>query len=85
MLYPIKKVKEEWAKLHAKLDAAQNELVQQRENHLTHIQASSEAQVKLLEKVSETLSGVRLDLKEQTGFIQAMSMSPRRARAAAKK
>jgi hypothetical protein len=62
-----------------KLSAIHAELTAQRENHLTHIEAHGKEQVDLLGKMCASLEGVRLDLKEQTGFIQAMAILPKAA------
>jgi hypothetical protein len=70
LMYPIRAIKKEWAGLREKLDATQAELVQQRENHLTHIQENGEAQVNLLEKVADTLSLMHLDQKETLGMLR---------------
>jgi hypothetical protein len=65
-----------------KLSAIHAELIAQRENHLTHIEAHGKEQVELLGKACAALDGVRLDLKEQTGYLRAVSPvpAPRRKR-----
>jgi hypothetical protein len=85
MTYPFRFIMKEWKALKSSLADVHSELTQQRSNHLEHIQAGGEKQVELLTKVCDTLDGVRLDLKEQTGFIQGLTLSPRRAKAYTKK
>ncbi len=71
IMWPIRKVKKEWASLRDAVASTQAELVLQRTNCLTTLSHQGEEQVKLLSKVSETLDGVRLDLAEQTGYLRA--------------
>jgi hypothetical protein len=70
LMYPIRAIKKEWAGLKASIANAQTELVVQRTNCLTTLQASSQEQVKLLEKAVETLEAMHLDQKETLGMIR---------------
>jgi hypothetical protein len=80
IVWPFKKAKKEWASLKEAINSTQAELVMQRENHLVHIEDHSKTQVDLLGKVCETLEGVRLDLREQTGYLRAASLPQPRSR-----
>lgn len=60
-----------------KLAKIHEELTVQRTNCLQTLQEDGKTQIQLLEKVSDTLNGVRLDLKEQTGFLAAANQRPR--------
>ncbi len=71
LMWPFRKAKKEWHDLKTALASTQTELTHQRENHLTHIEEHSKTQVELLTKMSDTLDGVRLDLREQTGYLKA--------------
>jgi uncharacterized membrane protein YgaE (UPF0421/DUF939 family) len=73
LMYPLKKIKEEWKGLKAAIASTEAELVQQRINCLSTLQTQGDRQVQLLEKVSETLSEIHLDQKETLGFLRAKS------------
>ncbi len=79
IMWPFRSARKEWKSLKESVAETKAELVHQRENHLTHIEAHGKEQVDLLGKVVDVLDGVRLDLKEQTGFIQAMAILPKTA------
>jgi uncharacterized membrane-anchored protein YhcB (DUF1043 family) len=85
IMWPLKTAQKEWTALKQSITDAHTELTQQRTNHLTHIENDGAKQVELLGKTTELLEGIRLDLREQTGFLQALSLSPRRVTARAKK
>jgi len=74
-MWPFRKARSEWTALKDSVAATREELVQQRENHLTHIEMYGKQQTELLTKACEALDGVRLDLKEQTGYLRA-SITP---------
>ena len=80
MLYPIRYVKKAYEELLTAVNSTHAELVHQRENHLTHMEASGAEQVKLLSKMSDTLDGVRLDFKEHRAYVQGLVQSPQRPR-----
>ncbi len=70
-MYPFKKAKKEWASLKQSIADAQTELVQQRTNHLSHIEADGNKQVELLGKVVDTLEAIHLGQAEMSGYIKA--------------
>ena|ERR1035437_8519612 len=78
MTYPFRFIMKEWRSLKTSISGMHSELVQQRSNHLEHIQDTGQKQVELLTKVCGTLDGVRIELATQTGFLQAAAL-PRRA------
>ena len=84
LMWPYNKAKQAYRALMDTMKATQAELTLQRQNCLDTLQRQGESQVNLLTKACDTLDGVRLDLKEQTGFLQGLT-SPRRASARAKK
>jgi uncharacterized membrane-anchored protein YhcB (DUF1043 family) len=71
LVWPFKVIKRKVEEFTTELKAVQTELVTQRTNHLSHIEASAEAQLKVLEKVSNTLTDIHLDQKETLGYIKA--------------
>jgi len=71
LMYPIRAIKKEWANLNKKIEAAQEELVQQRTNHLMHIEAAGAKQVELLGKACDTLEAIHLGQVEMSGYIKA--------------
>lgn len=81
MLWPFRAARKEWKSLKENTAAIHEELIHQRSNHLEHIQANGEQQITLLTKVADLLDGVRLDLKEQTGYIKAQGLRTARSRA----
>jgi hypothetical protein len=83
-MWPFRKARKEWITLKEEQSKIHSELVQQRTNCLTTLQQSNQQQVKLLEKAVDILEGVRLDLKEQTGYLKASSV-PRRLSARKRK
>ncbi len=85
-LWPVRKARKEWIALKDKQDAIHAELVQQRTNCLTTLQSQGVTQIELLGKTVAALDGVRLDLREQTGYLKAAVSQPlSRRRAVAKK
>ena len=87
-MWPIRKVKKEWIVLKEEQGKIHAELVQQRENHLTHIEKYSKDQVDLLGKVVDTLGEIRISQAEMTGYCKANSSigcGPRLRRRTAKK
>lgn len=78
LMWPLKYVRKEWNEAKEKLDAVQAELAQQRTNCLRTLQDQGVKQIELLTKATDTLDGVRLDLKEQTGFLSASLPKRRR-------
>ncbi len=83
LLWPFRKIKKEWTAFKTEQATIHSELVQQRENHLTHIEDYGKQQTELLTKACEVLDGVRLDLREQTVILRMGC--PRTRRATAKK
>jgi DNA mismatch repair ATPase MutS len=69
-MYPIRAIKKEWANLNKKIEAAQEELVHQRTNCLSTLQAQGEKQVTALDKIADTLSLMHLDQKETLGMLR---------------
>lgn len=84
ILLPFKKAIKEWISLKDSIASTKAELIHQRTNCLTTLQDQGEKQVELLTKVADTLEGVRLDLKEQTGYLMGVTVSPARKRRATK-
>jgi hypothetical protein len=78
--WPFRKLKFEWLKATAHLDAITTELTEQRTNCLATLQRQGDAQVNLLGKAVATLDGVRLDFAEQRGMLTATSARKRKAR-----
>ena len=70
LMYPIRAIKKEWANLNKKIEAAQEELVHQRTNCLSTLQAQGEKQVTALDKIADTLSLMHLDQKETLGMLR---------------
>lgn len=60
-MWPIKKVTKAYTDLTGRLDVMSKELEVQRTNHLSHIEASNDKQVEILEKVSDTLQAMHTD------------------------
>lgn len=86
MLWPIRKARKEWVSLKDNLESTRNELVHQRTNCLTTLQAQGATQIELLTKTVAALDGVKLELAEQTGYLKAsLAVPPSRRRAAAAK
>lgn len=85
IVWPFRRMKKEWIEMKADQATIHSELVQQRTNHLTHIEEYGKNQTELLTKMCNVLDGVRLDLAEQTGYLKAFVPAPRIRRAAAKK
>lgn len=85
ILWPVRKVHKEWIDLKKEQSLIHAELVQQRTNHLTHIEEYGKQQIELLGKTVAALDGVRLELASQTGFLSAMAAQPLRIRRAAAK
>ena len=69
-MYPNRAIKKEWANLNKKIEAAQEELVHQRTNCLSTLQAQGEKQVTALDKIADTLSLMHLDQKETLGMLR---------------
>jgi hypothetical protein len=78
MLWPIRKARSEWVALKDAVIETKKELETQRTNCLATLSQQGATQIEILGKVADTLEGVRLDLKEQTGFIQGLTLSPRK-------
>ena len=70
IFWPFRLVRKEWKTLKDDQSIIHEELVKQRENHLTHIEQYGKQQTELLTKVCEVLDGVRLDLREQTTILR---------------
>ncbi len=84
LMWPFRKARKEWLSLKDTTAAIQQELVQQRTNCLHTLQCQGDTQINLLTKAADTLDGIRLDIKEQTGYLMA-SAPRRRAPATPKK
>ena len=82
-MWPLKKVNKEWKALKQEQTSIHSELVRQRENCLSTLQAQGATMIDLQSKTVGILEGVRLDLAEQTGYLRA-SVQPLRRRAAKK-
>ena len=70
ILWPFHRIKKEWTGFKEEQATIHSELVQRRENHLTHIEQYGKTQTELLEKMCGVLDGVRLDLREQTVILR---------------
>lgn len=78
--WPLRKARKEWAELKKETVNIHSELVQQRTNCLTTLQAQGSTQIELLGKTVSALEGVRLDLAQQIGCLQALTAQPLRVR-----
>ena len=83
IMWPWKKVNKAWKDLKEEQASIHTELVKQRENCLSTLQAQGATMIDLQSKTVGILEGVRLDLAEQTGYLRA-SAQPMRRRAAKK-
>ena len=70
VLWPLRRARKEISEFKSQQGAIHAELVQQRENHLTHIEQYGKTQTELLAKMCDVLDGVRLDLREQTVILR---------------
>ena len=70
VLWPFRRARKEISEFKFQQGAIHAELVQQRENHLTHIEQYGKTQTELLAKMCDVLDGVRLDLREQTVILR---------------
>jgi len=77
LLWPFKEARKSWKELKNSINSTHAELILQRTNCLATLQEDGKEQVKLLGKMAETLDGVRLDLREQIGFLAASAPRPR--------
>lgn len=84
-MWPVRKAKQEWTALTTQLKEVHEELSTQRSNCLTTLQSQGAEQIVLLGKTVEVLGGVRIDLAEQTGFLEGAFQPVRRRRVAKKK
>jgi hypothetical protein len=86
-MWPIRKVSGAYQEFTGKLDGISKELSTQRTNCLATLQGQGDKQIELLSKTVDTLDGVRLDLREQTGYLRAAAPAPalQRVRAGAKR
>jgi DNA anti-recombination protein RmuC len=75
LMWPVKKVKKAYEDATESIEVLRSELVNQRENHLTHIEAANEKQVEILSKMSDVLTDVRLDLRETLGRLSGNSQA----------
>lgn len=69
-MYPIKKIMGAYKTTVDKLETVHQELVQQRTNHLTHIESSNEKQVEILSRVATTLEAMHLDQRTLLGRLE---------------
>ena len=74
LMWPMRKARKEWVSLKDTTASIQAELEKQRTNHLSHIESHGEQQIVILNKMVDALDGVRLDLKEQTGYLMASAL-----------
>ena len=70
-MYPIRAIKKEWANLNKKIEAAQEELVQQRTNCLSTLQDQGSQQIELLGRCVSTLESIHLSQAEMSGYMKA--------------
>ena len=82
-MWPFRKARKEWTELKKEQASIHTELVRQRENCLSTLQAQGATMIDLQSKTVGILEGVRLDLAEQTGYLRA-SVPPLRRRTAKK-
>jgi hypothetical protein len=85
VLWPFRKARMEWTALKKEQASIHAELVQQRTNCLTTLQAQGVQQIALLGKTVAALDGVRIDLAEQTGYLRSLTAQPPRRRRVTKK
>jgi hypothetical protein len=78
IMWPFRKAKKEMVELKSIIIDTHKELVEQRTNCLSTLQSQGESQVKLLEKAVEVLGDMRMDLAKQTGYLEAISLVPKR-------
>ena len=83
IMWPIKRASKEWKALKEEQASIHTELVRQRENCLSTLQAQGATMIELQSKTVGILEGVRLDLAEQTGYLRA-GFTPLRRRTAKK-
>lgn len=69
-MWPIKRITRAYEETMVKLEVVHQELVQQRTNHLSHIEMSNEKQVEILGKVASTLEAMHLDQRELLGRVK---------------
>lgn len=69
-MWPIKRIQKAYVETIGKLETVHAELVSQRTNHLTHIEASNEKQVEILGKVADTLGAIHLDQSRLLGRLE---------------
>lgn len=85
IMWPFRRGKAEWNSLKESIAQAKHELTEQRTNCLATLQTQGAQQIDLLTKAVNTLDGVRLDLREQTGYLMATAaVAPRKRRASRK-
>jgi len=84
-MFPFRKAKAEFVSLKETTAKIHEELTHQRQNCLATLQNQGDKQIELLGKMSDTLSGVRLDFAEHRSYVQGLVQSPRRTKAYAKK
>lgn len=70
LLWPFRKVKKEWVEAKNQLLVLKDELQTQRTNHLTHIEANTQATVTVLQDVAKTLSDMHLDQRTLMGRLE---------------
>ena len=67
LMYPFRKIKQEFAEAKEALSAVHEELVAQRTNCLSTLQTTGAEQVKLLEKAVDVLEAMHLDQRTLLG------------------
>jgi hypothetical protein len=82
-MWPFRKARKEWIALKEEQNLIHQELVTQRTNCLSTLQAQGVAQIELLTKVAGSLEHIALSQAEMTGFFKAsagLPIAPRRTR-----
>lgn len=72
-MWPFKAAKKEWEDFKQRMEDTHEELINQRVNHLSHIEADGSKQVELLGKACNTLEAIHLGQVEMSGYIKAQN------------
>lgn len=73
IMWPFRKAKKIFEDVKTSLDQVHTELVTQRSNCLSTLQSQGESQIKVLEKMSDTLSDMHSSQLEMSGYLKGMN------------
>lgn len=82
-MWPVRKIRKEWTVLKVDQASIHQELVKQRENCLTTLQAQGATMIGLQSKTVDILGEIRVSQAEMVGYLKAGAL-PLRRRAAKK-